>query len=109
MPMAMVSMGNSDENFNIMTVEMTGMLCVNPLIVYVSIRPERYSHKVISELRKLVINFVPSELAYEMDYCGNHSGQSINKFETLNLTPIVGDKVKAPIIKKSPVNYECTV
>lgn len=109
MPMAMVSMGDDETNYNIITVEMVGMLSVDPLMVYVSIRPERYSHGLIKQYNNLVINLVTNELAYEMDYCGSNSGRDKDKFKALNLTPVKGKSVAAPLIKESPLNYECQV
>ena len=37
------------------------------------------------------------------------SGRDYNKFKTMNLTPEMGQVVKAPLIAESPLNIECQV
>ena len=48
-------------------------------------------------------------MAFATDYCGVKSGRDVDKFKEMNLTPVAGEKVKAPLIKESPVNLECRV
>ena len=42
-------------------------------------------------------------------FCGVKSGRDYNKFLEMRLTPVPGNRVKAPLIKESPVNIECIV
>jgi flavin reductase (DIM6/NTAB) family NADH-FMN oxidoreductase RutF len=37
------------------------------------------------------------------------SGKDHNKFTEMGLTPVPASKIKAPMIKESPVNIECIV
>lgn len=108
LPAVMVSCG-SVEKGNIITIAWTGTICTNPPMVYVSIRPERYSYEIIKENMEFVINLTTKELAKETDYCGVKSGRNFDKFKETKLTPIKGDFVKAPLIEESPVNIECKV
>mgnify|MGYP001791882364 FL=1 len=41
--------------------------------------------------------------------CGVKAGKEEDKFSEMGLTPITASKVKAPLIKESPVNIECIV
>ena len=43
------------------------------------------------------------------DWCGVKSGKDHKKFSEMGLTPIPASKIKAPLIKESPVNIECIV
>ena len=61
------------------------------------------------ETGEFVINLTTKELAFATDYCGVKSGRDVDKFKEMHLTPIAGEKVKAPLIKESPVNIECRV
>ncbi|WP_027398283.1 flavin reductase family protein [Anaerovorax odorimutans] len=107
-PVVMVSCGNSEKQ-NIITIAWTGIINSDPPMTYVSIRKSRYSHEIISESKEFVINLVSKNLAFQTDYCGVKSGKDIDKFKEQKLTPIMGNNVKCPMIKESPVNIECKV
>ncbi len=108
-PAAMVTCGDSPENWNIITIAWTGTICTDPAMTYVSIRKSRHSYDLIKNSGEFVINIATEELTKAADLCGVKSGRDINKFEVTNLTPIKGDHVNAPIIKESPVSIECRV
>ena len=107
-PAALVSSGTMKES-NILTVAWTGILNTNPAIVYVSIRPERYSYNLIKKNKEFVINLTNEELVYETDWCGVKSGADFDKFKELKLTKQKGKFVKCPLIKEAPVSIECKV
>lgn len=56
-----------------------------------------------------MINLTTKRLAYATDFCGVRSGRDVDKFREMNLTPIPGREVKAPLIAESPVCLECRV
>ncbi len=109
LPAIMVSVADKEGKPNIITVAWTGTVCTNPPMVYISVRPERYSYHMIEETGEFVINLTTEALAYATDYCGVKSGREVDKFKEMHLTPEEADMVKAPLIKESPVNIECKV
>jgi flavin reductase (DIM6/NTAB) family NADH-FMN oxidoreductase RutF len=109
LPAVLVSCGDSPENYNILTIAWTGTICSEPAMTYVSIRPSRLSHEIISRTGEFVINLTTKKLAFATDYCGVKSGREINKFKKMELTPIKGEHVKAPLIEECPINIECKV
>lgn len=109
LPVVLVSAADEEGNTNVLTVAWAGTVCSDPPMVSVSIRPERYSYRMIKETGEFVINLTTEELAYATDYCGVVSGRDADKFKNMHLTPVKGDVVKAPLIKESPVNIECIV
>ncbi len=109
LPVVMVSTADENGRNNILTIAWTGTICTNPAMVYISVRPERYSYDIIQKTGEFVINLTTEELAYATDYCGVKSGRDIDKFNEMKLTPVSGTHVKAPLIKESPVNIECRV
>ena len=109
LPVVLVSAADEEGNTNVLTVAWAGSVCSDPPMVSVSIRPERYSYRMIKETGEFVINLTTEELAYATDYCGVVSGRDADKFKNMHLTPVKGDVVKAPLIKESPVNIECIV
>ena len=109
LPVVLVSAADEEGNTNVLTVAWAGTVCSDPPMVSVSIRPERYSYRMIKETGEFGINLTTEELAYATDYCGVVSGRDADKFKNMHLTPVKGDVVKAPLIKESPVNIECIV
>ncbi|MBR3721085.1 MAG: flavin reductase family protein [Clostridia bacterium] len=107
-PAVMVSCG-SFEKSNIMTVAWTGILNTNPAIVYISVRPERYSYNLIKESGEFVINLTNEKLAFATDWCGVKSGANVDKFKEMKLTKEKANFVKCPMIAESPVSVECKV
>ena len=107
-PAVMVSCGNM-ENSNIITVAWTGILNTNPAMVYISVRPTRYSYNIIKESGEFVINLTTNELVKQTDWCGVRSGEKFDKFKEMNLHKEKANFVKCPLIKESPVSIECKV
>lgn len=94
---------------NVFTVAWTGILCTQPPVTYISVRPERYSYELISKSGEFVINLATEELTKAVDICGVRSGRKMDKFAHLSLTCEKASKVSAPILAQSPVNIECKV
>lgn len=107
-PAVMVSCGTMTKS-NIITVAWTGILNTNPAMVYVSIRPTRYSYSIIKEQKEFVINLTNRELVRATDWCGVKSGAKVDKFKEMKLHKEKAKFVKCPIIKESPVAIECKV
>ena len=107
-PAVMVSCGTV-ENSNIITVAWTGILNTNPAMVYISVRPTRYSYKLIKEQGEFVINLTNEKLVYATDWCGVKTGEKVDKFKEMNLHKEKAKFVKCPLIKESPVSIECKV
>ena len=108
LPAVMVSCGNMEIS-NIITVAWTGILNTNPAMVYISVRPTRYSYNLIKESGEFVINLTTKDLAYATDWCGVKTGAKVDKFAEMHLTKEKAKFVKCPMIKESPVSVECKV
>lgn len=109
LPAVLVSCKEEGKKPNIITVAWTGTVCTNPPMVYISIRPERYSYSLIKNSGEFVLNLTTKELARAVDFCGVRSGRDIDKFKEMALTPMESKTVSAPGILESPVNIECKV
>ena len=107
-PAVMVSCGDMEKS-NIITVAWTGIINTNPPIVYISVRPERFSYDIIRKNKEFVINLTTEKLAYVTDWCGVRSGAKFDKFKEMHLNKEKADFVKCPMIKESPVSVECKV
>ncbi len=107
-PAVLVTCGDMEKG-NVFTVGWTGIINTIPPRTYVSVRPSRYSHGLISETGEFVINLTTAELIRAADICGVHSGRDKDKFEMCSLTPEPSETVASPSIAESPVNLECKV
>lgn len=109
-PAVMVSCAREGEKPNIVTVAWTGTICSDPVMVSVSVRPERYSYNIIKETGEFVINLTTKDITEATDWCGVKSGRNVDKFKEMNLTAAKANHLEhAPIIAESPVNLECKV
>ena len=94
---------------NIITIAWTGTICTNPPMVSISVRPTRYSYRLIEETGEFVINLTTETLVRAADYCGVRSGRDTDKFKEMHLTKEKAEFVSVPLIKESPVSVECRV
>lgn len=108
LPAVMVSCGTMEKS-NIITVAWTGILNTDPATVYISVRPTRYSYKIIKESKEFIINLTNKELAKATDWCGVKTGAKVDKFKEMNLHKEKANFIECPMIKESPVSVECKV
>lgn len=94
---------------NAITIAWCGVVCSNPPLVSVSIRPSRYSHKLITEANDFAVNIPSSDMIKESDFCGIRSGREWDKLTLCHLTTSPGKKISSPIINECPVNIECSL
>ena len=94
---------------NIITLAWAGTVCSDPVMLSVSVRPERYSHDIIEKSGEFVVNLVTEDLTRACDWCGVRSGKDYDKFKEMKLTEYVSDFMETPAIAESPVNIYCKV
>ena len=109
LPAVMVSTADKSGKSNIITVAWTGTVCTNPAMLYISVRPERYSYDLLKDSREFVVNLTTEKLKKATDWCGVRSGKDYNKFQEMKLTPGKSSMVQAPYIEESPLCIECRV
>ncbi len=109
LPAVLVTCSDKDGRDNVLTVAWTGTVCTNPPMLYISVRPERYSYAFIKESGEFAVNLTTAAMTRAVDFCGVRSGRDIDKFAAAGLTRIPAAVVKAPLISESPVNIECRV
>ena len=85
-PAVMVSVTDGAGQDDIITVAWTGTICTNPPMVYISVRPSRFSHHMLMETGEFVINLTTEKLTRATDYCGVRSGRAVDKFKETGLT-----------------------
>lgn len=108
-PAVLVTCADGKGNSNMITIAWTGTVCTNPPMLYISVRPERYSYDMIKSTGEFVVNLTTRDLAKATDYCGVKSGRDVDKWKETGLTPVKAEHVNVPLIEESPVNIECRV
>ncbi|MCG2691968.1 flavin reductase family protein [Microgenomates group bacterium] len=103
----LVSSIGKDNKPNIMVVTYVTGVNEEPPMFGVAIRPQKHSNSLIRFSREFVINIPTLKLLKEIDYCGTHTGRSVQKFDQLGLTPVKASKVEASLIAECPINIEC--
>ncbi|MEW6724259.1 MAG: flavin reductase family protein [Bacillota bacterium] len=106
-PAAMISCADAQGRPNIITLAWVGVVCSEPPMLGIGVRPNRHSHQMIVESGEFVVNIPSINQVKETDYCGLVSGRDTDKFAATGLTPAPGKWTKAPIIEECPVNVEC--
>lgn len=109
LPAVLVTAAVAGEKPNIITIAWTGVINSQPPMVYVSVRPAAYSHRLLREAGEYVINIPGADRVRETDYCGMVSGRDVDKFAETGFTAVPAARVRAPLIKECPANIECLV
>jgi flavin reductase (DIM6/NTAB) family NADH-FMN oxidoreductase RutF len=108
-PAVLVSCGEHGGIRNIITIAWTGVVCSDPAMCSISVRPERFSYELIRNSSEFTINLTTAAMAKAVDWCGVKSGRDFDKFAEMKLTSLPAKFIKAPLIGESPVNLECRV
>lgn len=108
-PVVMVTSRGKEGKDNVFTVGWVGTVCTKPPMLSISVRPERLSHKYISETMEFTVNMPTSKLTKAVDYVGVRSGKTVDKIKEMNFTMKEGTNVSSPYINECPVSIECKV
>lgn len=109
LPAVLVSCGSAPDERNLLTVAWTGTICTDPAMLYISVRPERYSYEIIRQNMEFTICLTTGSMARATDWCGVRSGRDYDKWKETGLTPAEGIKVACPYVEESPLCIECRV
>ncbi len=106
-PPVLVCSMDSEGRPNVMTAAWTGTVCSDPVMVSVSIRPERLSYGLIRDSGEFVLSLPTRRMTRAVDFCGVRSGRDVDKFQELGLTQAPSRTIRTPGIAQCPVNLEC--
>lgn len=107
-PAALVTVGAGEEA-NVLTVAWCGIVCSQPPVTYISVRPQRHSYGLLKAGGEFVIHLTNEQLVRATDYCGVFTGAKVDKFKKCNLTKIPSTEVAPPTIEEAPLALECRV
>ena len=108
-PAVLVGTGGNGFANNLITVAWVGIVCSDPAMLSISVRPERHSYKALVETKEFSVNVPLASQAAIVDWCGVKSGRDVDKFAEQHLTAAAGSQIKAPLVMECPLNLECKV
>jgi flavin reductase (DIM6/NTAB) family NADH-FMN oxidoreductase RutF len=110
-PRCVVLVATIDKNGkpNVMTASFVMPISFDPKYVAFSISPRRHSFNNLREVPEFTLNIVTKGMKKKAEICGSYSGRNTNKFKLANLTQENSKFIKAPLIKESPVSFECRI
>ena len=109
LPVMLISCADKKGSKNLITLAWVSKVCAEPPMLAIAVRSSRYSYQMIKETGEFVVNVPTEPIMRQVDFCGNKSGKDMDKFKETGLTPESASKVKAPIVKECPANFECKV
>ncbi len=99
----------SGKNTSVMPMSWHTPMEFEPPLVGCVISNRNYTYGLVRKSRQCVISIPTVELASKVVRCGNISGQGIDKFRKLGLTPVAASLVAAPLIDECFASLECEV
>ncbi len=103
-PLVLVTAGE-----NIIAIGMVHVFSFDPFMIGIGVHPNRYSHKLLKDIKDFGVNIPTIDLVEKVNKCGTHSGRNMNKFQKFNLTQMKPKAIKSVLIEECPVNMECNV
>ena len=94
---------------NVMTLTWHMPCSFNPGLYAISIGKQRFSLKLIKESRAFVVNFIPASFKDKAEYCGNYSGEHIDKFDKAKLAKEECDTIDCCRLSEAIAYIECEV
>lgn len=108
MPCPLVT-GGTLESADTLAVAWMAIVSPSPPRIGMSLRRTRRTLELIRETGDFTVNFSPTSLAAEVDFCGIASGRNVDKWQVTGLTLAPSTAVTAPLIAECPLNLECRV
>lgn len=109
LPAVLVTCGATPEEWTMLTISWTGIICSDPAMCYISVRATRASYPILMKNMEFTINLTTADMVKEVDWAGMVSSRYNNKWEETGLIPLGGEKVDSPTIEQSPLSLECKI
>ena len=110
-PIAFVSTVGPDGVFNLAPFSLVTPICMSPIIVGLSVGRKKDGKKDtlinIEATGEYVINAVTEDLVQPMNQASGSYPPEVDEFKEVGLTPVPGERVRAPRIAESPISLEC--
>jgi flavin reductase (DIM6/NTAB) family NADH-FMN oxidoreductase RutF len=107
------------KNPNVMTLSSMAVMCRAPFLIGMPVywdhkkNTGRHTLELIHRYKEFCccIPHISRKMTRALRICGTYSGRDrrFDKFKESRLTPLASKKVRPPIIRECPLNFECTL
>ena len=94
---------------NVMTMSWHMMMEFEPPLIGCIVSSANHSIAALRATKECVIAVPTVDIATKVVEIGNCSGQDVDKFKSIGLTPLPAEQVQAPLIAECLANLECRV
>lgn len=94
---------------NVMPLSWLTMLDFDPPLVGLVMGDRNHSFAALKSTGECTLNVPTIEIARQAVACGGVSGATVDKFAKFGLTALPAARVRAPLVKECPLNFECRV
>ncbi|HDI02958.1 MAG TPA: flavin reductase family protein [Candidatus Pacearchaeota archaeon] len=105
----LVTTASKKGKVNVMTASFVMPISFEPKYLAFSIAPERESFKNLKETKEFGLNVCDEKMYRKALICGSYSGKNTDKFKLAKLEKENAKFIKAPLLKESPISFECKV
>lgn len=100
----------ADGRPNVMTIGwgFIGTAWRQPVFVAL-VRPSRHTYKMLEQNGDFTVNLMPADMGDTVAYVGEVSGRDHDKFAERGLVAVPATKVRAPVLERALLQYECRV
>ena len=67
LPAVLVTVRDAEGRDNMLTIAWVGTVCTNPPMLYISVRPERYSYHALKDSGEFVVTLTTADMARAVD------------------------------------------
>jgi len=106
-PVLLISTRYNGKN-NLMTVSWHAAMGFEPTLG-ICLGPWNYSYAALDRTSECVVAVPPTGLLEQVVAIGNCSGEIMDKFKVVTLTPLPATEVRAPLVAECLYNLECRV
>jgi flavin reductase (DIM6/NTAB) family NADH-FMN oxidoreductase RutF len=106
-PVVLVSCVDEDGKPNAITIGASSICSSNPPTVGVAVGVAQYSLGLIERTGDFGVNIPRADQLWATDYCGSHSGRSVNKLQAVGMTAVPSTQIASPLLDECPVSMEC--
>ena len=107
LPVVLVTCRSQLGQDNIITIAWTGVVCSDPPMLSIAVRPNRLSHEFLDQNGDFVVHVPSADQVAQTDLCGITSGRDQDKFKETGWTAGRAAKVNAALINECPLALEC--
>jgi flavin reductase (DIM6/NTAB) family NADH-FMN oxidoreductase RutF len=100
---------NDGKKDNVMTASFLMPISFEPKYLAFSLGPQRYTFLNLKKVPEFTLNILEEQMQKVAEICGSFSGRDVDKFKEAGIHKEKSKKVKPPMIKESPISFECEV